>query len=330
MLICDRCYNRLRRRIEAAPELVGLLRSIADPLKATAYDRTTVSGSTPEGTPAPVAADLLDASADIMHVIGGGKLEPGAASDTAYSQALEAVQFVLSTFDALANDADAVLEWWRLVMSHELEDHPEFWTITRALARWPLEDRARWASQPCPECGTRSVKVTPPRHRFARSWFACASCGWRKTDKDDDGLWAAAFGQHAREGRRERGSDMGEQIKPKDIDLGEAIKSGVQYVLDNAEGVQRAGRFGVPAAAIIGAVPAIGEQLALIAEDLGQHVRANYANGDLIAGGVKLAVTAIRDAVEGRDGAAALAALATELAETPGETVVDAETAESS
>lgn len=317
VLLCTRCYDRLRRRLEVAPDLVAHLRSTADPLKAAVYDRVRVQGTTSTEAPAPVAADLLDAADDIMHVIGGGKLAPGAASDAAYRQALDAVRFVLTGFDQIANDGKAILEWWRLVMSAELPEWPEFWTITRALSRWPLEDRRRWAKQPCPECGLRSVRVTPPRHRFARTWFACSSCGWRRTEVDDDGLWAAAFGQYAEADRE--GSNMGIKATTRDIDLGEAIKAGVQYVLDNKTAVERAGSFGVPAAAVIGALPAIAEQFAQLAENLAGFVRGNYENGDLMAGGARLVATAIRDAVEG-DGAAALKALAEEPAATPEQT----------
>ena len=317
VLLCDRCYGRLRRALELAPDVIAHLRSIADPLKATVYDRVLVNGSAPEGIPAPVAADLIDACSDIMHVIGGGKLAPGASSDAAYQQALDAVEFILLGFDQIANDADAVLEWWRLVMSSSLEaeGQGDFWTITRALLRWPLEERRRWAKQPCPECGMRAVKITPPRHRHARTWFACSSCGWRRNEKDDDGLWAAAFGLYAEAGQDE-GSTMGKgTLETRDLDMGEAIKAGVQYVLDNSAAVERAGTFGVPSAAVIGALPAVAEQFAQLADSLGDHVRKNYANGDLIAGGARLVATAIRDAVAGGNGAAALDALAAELAE---------------
>lgn len=301
VLLCDRCYGRLRRRIEAAPDLIGHLRSIADPLKATVYDRVMVQGSGSAESPAPVAADLLDASADIMHVLSGGRLEPGVSAERAYSQALDAVRFILAGFDQLANDADAILDWWQLVMSVELVEHPEFWTITAALSRWPLEDRRRWAKQPCPECGLRGVAITPPRHKYARTWFACQSCGWRKTDKDDDGLWAAAFGLYAETGHDE-GSNMGTKaLGIRDIDLSEAVSTGVQYVLDHAEQVEKVGTFGVPAAAITGAVPALAEQFALVAEQLADEVRGKYSNGDLIAGGARLVAAAIRASAQEDD-----------------------------
>lgn len=299
VLLCDRCYGKLLRRIEVAPDLVAHLRSIADPLKAAVYDRVMVQGSGSDSAPAPVAADLIDASADIMHAIQAQPLEPGESSDGAYRKALTAVHYLTDHFDTLANDGNAILETWRVVMSAELPEAPEFWTITRALSRWPLEDRPVWAKQPCPECGMRTVKITPPRHRFARTWFACSSCGWRKTDKDDDGLWAAAFGLYAEAGRDEGNDNMG-KLGIRDIDITVAVREGVQHVIERAEQVEQIGTFGVPAAAVEGAVPALAEQFALVADQVAAEVRGQYANGDLIAGGARLVAAAIRAA--GKDG----------------------------
>jgi predicted RNA-binding Zn-ribbon protein involved in translation (DUF1610 family) len=300
-LICDRCYGRLRRTLEAIPDLVGHLRSIADPLKAQVYDRVLVQGSAPEVAPAPVAADLLDALHDIMQTIGAGQLVPGASADVAYDQALGAVSFLLEQYDVLVNDYDAVVDWWEVVMSPSRPDAPEFWTVARALGRWPMEDRRRWAKEPCPECGLRSVKITPPRHRKAHAWFACSSCGWRKNDEDDDGLWAAAFGQYA-EPDGERSTDMAPtSLEPKDIDITAALKAGTEYVLAHAEQVERAGTLGPFAAFLVGALPALAEEFAGIADQIGSEIRHKYSNGVLIAGGAQLTAKAIRAAVQGTE-----------------------------
>lgn len=64
VLLCERCYRRLRRHIEDAADIVGHLRSIADPTTAAVFDRIRVQSSAIE-IPAPVAADLIDASNDI-------------------------------------------------------------------------------------------------------------------------------------------------------------------------------------------------------------------------------------------------------------------------
>lgn len=307
VLLCDRCYGRLRRRFEVVPDLIAHLRSLADPLKATRYDRVLVQGGGPTEAPAPVAADLLDACTDIMRIIGAGALPPGTPAARAYTRVMWTIGALLESFDYIANDAEAIEAWWPLMMSHELAEDPDVWTVGRALARWPLEDRKKWAKQPCPECGLRAVKITPPRHRLARTWFVCESCGWRKTEKDDDGLWAAAFGQYAEAGRE--GSNM-EKLGVPDLDLTEAIRAGVQYVIENADSAKRAGAYGLPAAAIVGAVPALAEQFATLADNLAAFVRGHYQNGDLMAGGARLVATAIRDAVKDGDGTAILALLA--------------------
>jgi predicted RNA-binding Zn-ribbon protein involved in translation (DUF1610 family) len=298
-LICERCYSRLRRALEAAPDLVALLRSLADPLKAQVFDRVMVQGSGSSASPAPVPADLLDAVRDIMQTLGGPQLAPGASSLEGYRAALAAVGDVLDQLDVIANDAEAIVDWCEVVLSPSLDGSPEFWTIARALQRWPLEDRRRWARSPCPECGLRAVKVTPPRHRKALTWFACSNCGWRKNENDDDGLWAAAFGQHA-EADDERSTTMGaETLAPKDIDISEALKAGTEYVLAHPGEVERAGALGPFAAFLVGAMPALAEQFASVAEQIASDVRHRYENGTLIAGGARITAAAIRAAVEG-------------------------------
>ena len=306
VLICSRCYDRLRRRLEVAPDLIAHLRVLADPLKAFDYTRVRVQTSASEGSPAPVPADLLDACRDIMHAIQGGQLDPGAASDAAYRQALGAVGYLLAHYDELANDGDTILAWWRLVMSFELPEDPEFWTITKALSRWPLDDRRKWAQQPCPECGTRSVKITPPRHRHARTWLDCANCGWRKTETDDDGLWAAMFGLYADHyddsnmTTEQKEIEMAERKSTtgaEGMDFGEAFKAGVDFALAHATETDPASPSGPFAAFMVGALPLIGEEFAKAAERSAVVTRRLYQNGDLMAGGMRLVAKAIRESV---------------------------------
>lgn len=294
VLLCDRCYGRLRRRLEVVPDLVAHLRVICDPLKAARYDRIPVQTSGPDGSPAPVPVDVLDALRDIMHAIQARQLEPGAESDVAYYAALDAVGYLLENYDELANDRDGILQWWQLVMSRDLEDAPGFWTITGALSRWPLEDRRRFAEQPCPECGLRSVAISPPRHRYSLIWLACTSCGWRKNETDDDGLWAAAFGLYA-EHDPEREEDSMSTIKKanietKDVDLSDALAAGIEAVAEN-EGANAFAAF------LVGATPALAEEFAKVADSIAADVR-KYQNGDLIAGGARMVAKAIRAAVE--------------------------------
>ncbi|TFD41731.1 hypothetical protein E3T37_03505 [Cryobacterium sp. TMT2-10] len=200
-LICDRCYKRLLTMLEAAPDVIALIRSQADPLKAAVYDQEMVSGSASDAAPAPVKADLIDASDDMirilrrwagMRIIG---LEPGEESDAAHGHALEAVEVIVGMLDILVNDKEMILGLCADVIDMPPTEHKDAWTIIRAVRRWPTEDQSFWAAQPCPEvgCGLRAVKVIPPRRKGGPTRYLCAKCGWEKHDDDDDGLWAVAF-----------------------------------------------------------------------------------------------------------------------------------------
>ena len=210
-LICDRCFTRAQRHLEDVADLVGSLRSKGDPMKSTwNLDRQAVSSSRVE-LPAPIAADLLDASNDIVQGLrawallvqfGDGHpwraehLEAGITPEDAFEDADGCARVILEAFDRLANDA-------RLIgpLCAFLNDKPgDQWTVAGALAKWPLDDRERWATRPCPECDTRTVRVKPPRGERHPARFRCTTCGWAKSERDDDGLWSEVFADdvHAR------------------------------------------------------------------------------------------------------------------------------------
>lgn len=300
VLLCNRCYGRLWKQLERVPDLVAHLRSLANPAKATVYDRVMVAGSAGEVAPAPVSSDLLDAQMDIMHTLGSVALPVSADSERAYRWTLGAVGEVLRHFDEIAADKDAALQWWDLVMVVDHPEHPDYWTVAKALRRWPLEERSRWAKQPCPDCGLKTVRISPPRQPEMPTWFACEACEWHRTDRDDDGLWAAMFGLHAETGTKEL--EMTDRqvagFKPEPIDMTEPLKAGMRYTLEHAAEVERAGSAGVPAAVLVGAMPTIAEAFARLAEQLAAHVRGTYDNGDLIAGGARLVADVIREVVQ--------------------------------
>lgn len=100
------------------------------------------------------------------------------------------------------------------------------------------------------------------------------------------------------------------KIEAASIDLSGAITDGIGYVLDHQEAVERIGPFGVPTAAIVGAMPSVAEQFALIADQIAEAVRRDYKNGDLLAGGARLVASAIRASVTAADTLGALASLA--------------------
>lgn len=300
-VVCERCFYRLRRALEDLPDLVGMLRAKADPLKALDYTRAGQRrGSRDPGSPAPVSVVLLDAIHDLMLGIGVSHrdIRPGQDSGDAYEVTLAEVGRVLEMLDAIVADEATAAAWCDFAFRVNGED--ERWTIAGALKRWPLEERARHAAQPCPECGLRSVKVSPPRHKYARLWLNCESCGWRKNELDDDGLWAAAFG--FRHDDREEGH-MAAKITRADIDTAEAVKAAQEFVEKHPELVKE---IGAVAAAVVGAIEALGEQFAKIAEQVAADARA-YQNGDLIAGGARMTAKAIRDAASTNAEATAIA-----------------------
>ncbi|MDN3309578.1 hypothetical protein QWJ90_01400 [Microbacterium oryzae] len=222
-LICDRDYRRLRRLLDDAPDLIGLIRSKADPSKSGwNMDREIVGGSRADLAPAPVDADLVDAGEQLtsrlaewsrflrhgvapLHRAPG--LAPGAGADVAHALAREYAVDILDRLDDVVNDRDNVLalcSWTLDQWIHDELDRSEedrSWTLTRALNRWSLVERAWWAAQPCPNedgmggCGLKSVRVFPPRTPAGRTRFVCQSpaCDWERDDTDDDAPWALMF-----------------------------------------------------------------------------------------------------------------------------------------
>ncbi|NJI61165.1 helix-turn-helix domain-containing protein [Microbacterium oxydans] len=206
VLICERCYRRLRRHLEDAADIVGHLRSIADPTKAAAFDRIRVQSSSIE-IPAPVAADLIDASNDITttlnmwanHVAGedrpGAGLPAGATADAAHDVVQLAVDVILEDLDSLANDSHQVYSLCEGVMVVH-KDAPDVWTVADAAVRWPLEDAPRWAQAACPACDLMAVRVQPGRSgRPSRYRCTTPECEWGANANDDGGLWASVFAE---------------------------------------------------------------------------------------------------------------------------------------
>ena len=207
-LICERCYRRLRGCLEDAPDIVGKLRSLADPSKAQVYDRVIVQASKPD-QPAPVAADLVDASDDIVRTLrmwemwlAGEEIPdrvPGLPAGTWAAQAQEiahqAAASILHELGRIVNDAAAVVAMCDGILTRHNGPDVHDWTIADAIARWPFEEKPRWADQPCPECDLKTVRVIPARRRGAPTRLVCTSddCGWIANSDDDNGFWGQAF-----------------------------------------------------------------------------------------------------------------------------------------
>lgn len=192
VMLCHRCYGRLRRRIETAPQLLEHLRTMTLNVgRARRYD--IERRARPEHTHAPVDPDLLDATRDIASTVYAELPDaptPGQVREAAHA----GITHIIDHNDDLANDADSIIQWWQIVMALEIPTAPDFWTITRALARWPLEDRRHWARAPCPGCDYRMVTVSPPAYPGGPSWYACQNCDWERSDQDERGRYRELMG----------------------------------------------------------------------------------------------------------------------------------------
>ncbi|MBY0687007.1 hypothetical protein [Microbacterium marinilacus] len=192
-LVCHRCYGRLYRRLELVPDLLEHLRTMVHNVgRAKEYTHVPRAGRGGNGN-APASSDMLDASRDLLTSIGVTDTTASTTPEETRQAAVGHVGAILAGFDAIANDAEAFTTWWAVVMPVELPEYPEFWTVTRALARWPLEDRTRRAWHPCAECDLLTVLIHPPRHPGAPVWYICESCAFQRNDSDDDGLWTEVY-----------------------------------------------------------------------------------------------------------------------------------------
>lgn len=194
-LVCAACYGRLRRRLEVVPDLIAHIREMQHTLRAKPI------GGDRQGTrvhaAAPVSPDMLDASRDIAEAFTV-TLNASMSAGELRAAMHGGVGAVLASFDEIANDAEAFAQWWHVVMPTTIPEAPDYWTVTRALVRWPLEDkRWRWGANGCPDCDLRTVKVYPPMSAGAREWYECAHCDFSANDQDEDGLWRLHLGAWA-------------------------------------------------------------------------------------------------------------------------------------
>ncbi|MDY0830750.1 hypothetical protein SK224_16565 [Microbacterium sp. BG28] len=205
MLLCDRCYRRLSRTLSDAPDLVGHLRSIADPMKSSwNWDRMIVSSS-PVDMPAPVSAAVIDAARDVMRMLhewaavangeayGRSDLIAGADAASAFDVAHDYARTILDHLDELANRKEVTQLWDAVMFRHEGE--PDWWSVADALGKWSLDDRERWARNPCPSCDCKTIRVRPPRRRADVARFRCTTCDWEADDQEHGGFWAEAFAE---------------------------------------------------------------------------------------------------------------------------------------
>lgn len=122
-LICGRCFGRMRALLADGPDLLGRVRSLADPMKATPTDKAPGGRSSTVEAPAPVDADLLDAITALEQLDGWWHV----------------------TLSDYSNDL-AVITWLGEVV---LDVHPELagersaWSVADAMAKWGVERRTK-------------------------------------------------------------------------------------------------------------------------------------------------------------------------------------------
>lgn len=148
-LICNRCYGRLRGLIDDAPDLIGRLRSLADPRKATPTDKAPGGGGSSESL-APVDAELLDALNDVVTTWGSWQT-------FVYPQNLE------QAIDSLVNDLHHVEDLGTGFMDRtELVDGIRgFWSVADARAKWGAERRTKGPSWSADDVNVLEVESSP-------------------------------------------------------------------------------------------------------------------------------------------------------------------------
>lgn len=196
--------------LQAAPDMLGHLRSLTDPLKGTDY--AAKANSTGSGgrlhAPPPVPVELFDAADFIVTLlwstvevvndrIPSGRMQVPVAADAVdvldYADA--AVAEIIPRLAALSERPEVVPLADAVIGSPASRDE---WTLRTIFERWSITEDPWWAAQPCPVCGLRAIKVTPPATPGDETNYRCASCTWVAPD-DVDGFWAEAFSP--REGR---------------------------------------------------------------------------------------------------------------------------------
>ncbi len=204
-MLCVDCVKRLRRVITDAPDLCAHLRSMIDPTRsAWNFDRAKLSGR-PEFAALPLNTDVVEAAdetlailtyfaelfGDEMDYTGRHTFDAGTDSETAYHEARMPAWFLLDNLDRIVND-ERVEGFARAVLGPNAD--PEDWTIARALARWPMRERARYSKVACPECDLKMIHRKPPRHQGDEPLYECRNpkCEWRPPVKEFE-TWVEYF-----------------------------------------------------------------------------------------------------------------------------------------
>lgn len=151
MVVCDRCRRRFRWMLHEVSDLVGRMRSVADPTSATCYeDLVQRGGGSGRGeVPAPLPSDLADACTAVQmglwRLAGARGHRPRSDSEGAAEDAKVHAKVILRALESwhLADD----LRMWSLqdvLWTRHVADESGIrpgWSAADALARWGSERR---------------------------------------------------------------------------------------------------------------------------------------------------------------------------------------------
>lgn len=155
--ICGRCFGRMRSLLRDAPDLVGRLRSLSDPMKAMLIEPVKVFGRPVEAV-APVGPDLLDAADAILanlrdwahHLPHPSQLPShsrtaGMSTVDAFALTREYAQSIDVHLDTATADPSTALHLAEalLVLHPEVEGERPGWSVADAMGRWGAERRER-------------------------------------------------------------------------------------------------------------------------------------------------------------------------------------------
>jgi len=180
--------------LEAIPDLLAHLRSLTDPLKGTDYSRERSGGGARPFSPPPVPVELFDAADYLLTVLWSavevmhGREPQGARVVPVTADAVEVYRYAEALRDELLaglsefSRREPIVPFVDALIGRP-RSHDE-WTAATIAERWSLVDEPWWAVQPCPGCGLRGVKVTPPRTPGDETEFRCRSCGWEPDEAE--------------------------------------------------------------------------------------------------------------------------------------------------
>lgn len=189
--------------------MLGHLRGLTNPLRGTDYaakaDRAGQRGN--PTSRAPVPADLLDAADYLLTLLwstaeviegrmprGRVQVPVGAGVPVLVDYARDLLGVILEGLPMLSRQPE-IVPLVDAVVGRPASS--EEWTVRTVLERWSVREDPWWAAQPCPLCGARSIKVTPPPAPGDEITYECKLCEWCAPE-DVDGFWAEVFSRGER------------------------------------------------------------------------------------------------------------------------------------